>query len=256
MIKLYINEEINVSTHTQAEQLLKSNNDLIFYNEEEFGIHRVTQERWKKAQIYEKKTWMTNLDINTINWNYEHLERFEKLDSIKGLDFGNHNVIELGCGPFTNLRLFGDILKPKKITLLDPLINEYLNHPNCTYKNFTLNGIDTQTIHSPIENLDLSEKFDVVIMINVLEHCFDVDLIFNKIESILSDGGLFIFGDVYFDDVKELATNIYDAGHPIRLSTNKLEKFINKFEKKFEKRYHQLHSQEWRNDIYFIGKKI
>lgn len=253
MKKLYVDEDIRVFHDSSAEENLKNNNDLGFYDESEQGIHKVTQDRWKLAQKYEAKTWMRNSWIND-DRNYEHLERFENFTSIKDIEI--KNIIELGCGPFTNMRLISDILKPKQICLLDPLASEYLNHPNCTYKKGKLNGIDVKLISSPIENADIHDTFDVVVMINVIEHCFDVESIFLKISSILKSGGYFIFSDVFFDDVKSLATNIYDAGHPLRLSKNKLEKLLEPFKVIFEKRFNGLYSQEWRNDIYFIGKKI
>lgn len=253
MKKLYVNDEIKILYDEKAEKFLKETNDLNFFNEVEQGIHKVTHERWKLAQKYERKTWMENSWIND-DRNHEHLERFDFLKSIKESNI--KEIIELGCGPFTNMRLISNILKPEKITLLDPLISEYLNHPNCAYKTGSLNGYDVNLICSSIEISDIRNTFDAVVMINVIEHCFDVDSIFYKIESILKKNGYFIFSDVYFSDVKLLATNIYDAGHPLRLSKNKLEKLLEPFEVIYEKRYNGLYSQELRNDIYFIGKKI
>lgn len=252
MKKLFVDEEIRVLYDKSAEENLIKTNDLNFFNQSEEGIHKVSEERWKLAQKYEKKTWMGNRGAND-DRNLEHLQRFETLNSIKESEI--KEIIELGCGPFTNMRLISDIIKPEKITLLDPLISDYLNHPNCTYKKGVLNGYDVDLIPSSIENAVITSTFDAVVMINVIEHCFDVDSIFSKINSILKKGGYFIFSDVYFDDVKLLATNIYDAGHPLRLSKNKLEELLESFEVVYEKRFNGLYSQEWRNDIYFIGKK-
>lgn len=254
MKKLYVNEEIKVSEGDLANELLQINNDLPFFDSSEKGIHKVPKDRWIKAQKYEKKTWMNNFGAKD-DRNYEHLNRFENMQSLKNLKLENTSVIELGCGPFTNLRLLTNVLTPKKITLLDPLISDYLNHPNCTYKTGKLNDISVTTIKSPIENFETSEKFDVVIMINVIEHCFDVDSIFTKIKSILNKDGVFIFSDVYFRDVHTLASNIYDAGHPLRLSEEKLNSFLEEFDVIFDKRFQGLYFQEWRNDVYFIGKK-
>jgi SAM-dependent methyltransferase len=253
MKKIFIDEEIRVFENENAVNKLTQINDSKFYNEIEKGVHKVDKERWLSAQKYEKKTWMGNLMIKD-DRNYEHLDRFEQLSSVVGM-FDNPKVIELGCGPFTNVRLMTDILNPSEITLLDPLINEYVNHPNCYYKNHSLNQVPVKTVNSPIESFTTEEKYDIVIMINVIEHCYDVNLIFDVIQNTLKNGGVFIFSDVYFEEIKERLQNTYDAGHPIRMSKEKINSFISKFKNIFEKRYNGLYNQDWRNDLYFIGVK-
>lgn len=255
MEKLYIDENININYSKNAEILLNKNNDLIYYDSETEGIHKVNKDRWNLAQKYEKKTWMENQINTNDDRNFEHLKLFDDF-SILNLHIENiETVVELGCGPFTNVRLFKNFKNLKQITLVDPLLTEYLNHPNCTYKTDTLNGVHLTKISSPIEDLSHENKYDVVVLINVIEHCFDVDLIFNKMLNLLKKGGILIFSDVYFKDVYTLASNLYDAGHPIRLSEKKLNTFISKFETLYDKRYEKLYNQEWRNDIYFIGQK-
>lgn len=254
MKKIFIDETINVFEGSLAEEKLNGINDLKFLNIKEGGVHEVNEERWLSAQKYEKKTWMENNLSEHDDRNNEHIDRFNQLFYLKD-KLNNSKVIELGCGPFTNIRLMTDILNVSEITLLDPLIDEYVNHPNCIYKNKTINGIPINIINSPIESFDTDELFDVVIIINVLEHCYNVDMIFEKIFKILKVGGILIFSDVYFDDVKTILYNIYDAGHPIKVSKGKIESFIKRFETIFDKRFHKLYSQDWRNDLYFVGKK-
>jgi hypothetical protein len=96
-------------------------------------------------------------------------------------------------------------------------------------------------------------------MNNVLEHCFDINLIFTKIISILEENGIFIFSDVYFSksDIVKLCENTYDAGHPLRISKDTLESFLNNnFIRLYEQNFTGLYNQSWRNDKYFIGKKL
>lgn len=52
------------------------------------------------------------------------------------------NVLEVGCGPFTQLITILNNRAAKSITLLDPLLNSYLSLPNCTYKDKRLLGYD------------------------------------------------------------------------------------------------------------------
>jgi 2-polyprenyl-3-methyl-5-hydroxy-6-metoxy-1,4-benzoquinol methylase len=255
MDKLFVDHNINIKYGKDAEESIKNQNDFVYYNKEEKGVHKIDSKRWETAQKYEKLTWMRNNLSAKDDRNNEHLSRFENLISLSEYNSKIENVIELGCGPFTNLRLFKNFSNINNITLVDPLINEYLNHPNCTYKNQILNGKKVELIPSSIETLSIDKKYDLVIIINVIEHCFDVDKIFEKIYSLLKDGGILIFSDVYFKDVPELLNNIYDAGHPLRLSEQKINTFIQKFTEVYSKRFHNLYNQDWRNDLYFIGKK-
>lgn len=255
MKKIYITKEISVFTDEQAENFLSVNNDFRFLNHEEEGVHKVDDDRWRVAQIYEKKTWMENNLSTSDDRNYEHLSRFDYYNSAENLLREKKSVIELGCGPFTNLRLLLPKLNVNKISLVDPLLNDYLGHPYCFYKNKKINDIDVDFHSTCIENLNTNLKYDVLIMINVIEHCFDVDKIFNKILSLLDTGGIFIFSDVYFNQVDELVKNLYDAGHPLRISEKKLNQFLENFDSIYEKRFNGLYSQSWRNDVYFIGIK-
>jgi SAM-dependent methyltransferase len=255
MEKIFIDQNLNISNGKKAENLIKNQNDFIYYNSKEKGVHKVDTDRWEMAQNYERITWMEhNLSAND-DRNITHLERFDNLKSLYDYNEKIKNVIELGCGPFTNIRLLTNFNYIENITLVDPLINDYLNHPNCSYKDKKLLGKDVELISLPIEKIDTQKKFDLVIIINVLEHCFDVENIFKKIYNLLSEDGILVFSDVFFKDVKSIIENIYDAGHPIRLSEEKLLEFTQKFNSLYLKFFHNLYGQKWRNDIYFIGKK-
>lgn len=255
MEKLYITENISVFRGNEAEVQLKNNNDLKYINQIEKGVHKVDETRWEMAQSYERKTWMVDNLNASDDRNYEHLIRFDNYNSINHLLGKKTSIIELGCGPFTNLRFILPKLNVNTITLVDPLIDDYISHPNCYYKTKKINNIDVTTINSPIEKLNINEEYDIVLMINVLEHCYDIDIIFKQIDKILKKDGVFIFSDVYFNDVENLIKNQYDAGHPLRLSTHKLSNILDNFSPIYDDRLTGLYSQEWRNDIYFIGTK-
>jgi SAM-dependent methyltransferase len=167
-------------------------------------------------------------------------------------------AIELGCGPFTNIRTIIDLLPDlEELHLLDPLINDYLDHPNCKYKNKKMSKFNVVTHNYPIEDFKTENKYDLVIMNNVLEHCFDIDKIFKNILDMLNPNGFFIFSDVYFEkeDVERMVNIIYDAGHPIRLSSSYMYDFLNNFTEIYNLDLHGLYGQDWRNDKYFIGIK-
>jgi len=64
MEKLYIDENITVNTGENAVNLLKTNNDVHYFNSKELGVHKVTEDRWKLPQKFERKTWMENPYMN------------------------------------------------------------------------------------------------------------------------------------------------------------------------------------------------
>jgi len=127
------------------------------------------------------------------------------------------------------LKLILPLLTLKKniatIDLLDPLIKDYLLYsPNCTYKSGLI-GHNVNCIGSTIEEFFVYRKYDVVVMINVLDHCFNIDLIFEKIYEMMNEGALLVFSEKVRkndEDIKNSLTDIYDAGHPIRISENYL----------------------------------
>ena len=257
MDKLFIDENVNVFTGKEAENLISEKNDKKYLKDG--TILRVDKERWSEAQFYERKTWMENAINLADDRNYEHFDRFNSYSSLNELNIFDkkNNIIELGCGPFTNLRTFiKKFTNLNEVHLLDPLLNDYLNHLHCSYKNSNL-GEHKLTCHSTsIEEFESGKKFDLVLMNNVLEHCFDIPLIFEKIIGMLKEDGIFIFSDVYFSE-ESISKNldlIYDAGHPIRVSKKALDNFLSKFEIIYERDFEGLYGQPWRNDKYFIGK--
>jgi len=258
MGKLFIDKNINVSQGNTAEKLIKEKNDSIYIKDN--AILSVDRDRWNDAQHYERKTWM-EMGLNlSDDRNYDHYERFDSYKSLVGYQnsYKISKIIELGCGPFTNVRTILPLMNNlKEIHLLDPLLNDYLNHTHCKYKNKQMGVFDIKTFSVPIEEFNEDEKYDMVIMNNVLEHCFDINIIFDKIFNMLNKDGLFIFSDVYFigNDANKMVHEIFDTGHPIKLSENYMNAFLNKFSKIYERDFHGLHDQYWRHDKYFIGIK-
>jgi 2-polyprenyl-3-methyl-5-hydroxy-6-metoxy-1,4-benzoquinol methylase len=255
--KLFIDKEIFVLKGIEAENNIREKNDSKYIEND--AILKVDKERWLDAQYYEKKTWMELNRYATDDRNNEHFQRFDGYLKLKENNKPIKRVIELGCGPFTNLRTLYTLLPNlEEIHLLDPLLNDYLNHPNCYYKNNIFKEYKTFTHSFPIEEFDTDLKFDLIVMNNVLEHCYDVTIIFEKIYNMLNENGIFIFSDVFFksEDVHRMVHIIYDSGHPIKLSEEYMISFLSKFETLYEKTLEKLYGQEWRLDKYFIGKKI
>ncbi len=117
-------------------------------------------------------------------------------------------------------------------------------------------------ISSPIEKMSVSENFDLCIMINVIEHCYNLDLVFNKILSILKPGGIFVFHDKLYDGSYVAAESKFkfDAAHPLKPAKQKIEDFCSE---NFFPIYshHKMYERYWLEEkistdmLYFIGKR-
>tara|TARA_R110000796_G_scaffold89145_2_gene192599 strand:- start:3027 stop:3824 length:798 start_codon:yes stop_codon:yes gene_type:complete len=243
----------------EAERLVKLHGDKQYLNK--YGVSNVSRERWNTAQSYERSEWMERGTFLSDDRNLFHKEVFDGYDSLTDVDA--KSFIELGCGPFTNARVilekFPNI---EQITLLDPLANDYLNHANCTYKKSRLNvgrsEIDVNLIASSIEDSNIKDTFDVVVMINVLEHCFDIPKIFDVVDEILNKDGIFIYADVQFDieTIQKITEFKYNAGHPIRLTEEYIGNILDtKYTQLFSKTSYEEVAGMDAEERYFIGRK-
>jgi SAM-dependent methyltransferase len=260
---LFIDSEIRVFEGDEARARLAGTNDARFL-EGERGVVRVDRERWEEAQRYERRTWMENLRFAADDHNREYLDPFRDYAALRGRSF--ERAIELGCGPFTNMRLVLERADVREVHLLDPLAADYLHHPLCRYRGGRLGGLKAvlsaralpswraplllarelgnalrigglrgRPVHVepvPIEEFSSPLRFDLVVMINVLEHCRDAQAVFSKIDEILLPGGLVVFHDRLWDE-GELGRTIgtlYDAGHPLRVGRAAAEPFLSRYE--------------------------
>ena len=288
MKKLFIDENINILTNNEAEKALEKENDKIFLSQNA-GILKISEERWVKAQNTEKRHWLTR-GIKSLNdRNDYHNRQFEYYKILKKKKF--QSALEIGCGPFTNTRIIGGVCQLNEISLLDPLINEYLLHPFVAYDKKYLYLHNTglvlkivakftpylfktllkvfhkririwEIFNFPVEKLQTKKIYDLIIMINVIEHCYDVREVFNKILKISHKGTIFIFEDKLYDHeiVKKEVGNIYDAAHPLKVD----RKFIYNFlDSNFRTLYKRTQSNNldlkgcelfW-DDLYYIGAK-
>lgn len=233
-MKIFVASPVDVFRDSEAEARLAITNDSRFDTEQ--GVLSVDDARWKAAQKYERDTWLTyNLEA-TSDRNAEHTAAFDGYGALPA-DLGN--VIELGCGPFTNtLHIIGS-RKAASITLLDPLIDDYVrDHPHCTYKDGKLGNIPVTTAASAAEDYKTKQKFDTVIMVNTLPHCKDCMAVFATIRRILKPKGYLVF-----HECARIAPplDLYDVGHPISPVQSVIDGFLNDFE------------PTYRRGDYFIG---
>ena len=275
MKRIHVDENVTVRTDEEANIAFLKENDIAFF-EDNKGIVKVTKERWEKAQRTERKHWMEIGKDAKDDRNYYHKDKFDNYNSIKGRVF--KNALEVGCGPFTNLRIVGNFCNIKSCSLNDPLIKSYLSHTNCSYTNNSLivdTGNEKLTFFDKIfrkkikinnlydcafEDISVSEKFDLIVIINVIEHCYDLDIFFSKVISLLSENGVLIFEDKLYsiDNLKDDVNTVYDAAHPLRVNKEIILDFL-------KNNFLELYSNTQQNtaelggksflweDIYFIG---
>jgi len=153
-------------------------------------ITRVDPECWQAAQKFElefaQKAVNSGDDYN--HWWYSAFNNYQALYNLK-LD----NVLEVGCGPHTNIRLILPYIKYKNLWLEDPLINSYLKlrKQKRRFRIFTIHSKPTvlnlveknHAIPLPERMEDLSlvnESIDLCVCINVLDHVRDADLCFQQ----------------------------------------------------------------------------
>jgi|GEM_PF-650291 len=250
----FVDESIREYHGDAAARKLAEKNDSRFLSGH--GIVQVDAGRWAEAQRYERKTWLEQNLAASDDRNEFHKAQFDGYKSIAGRRF--ENVIELGCGPFTNLRLVLPLIQAHGVVdLLDPLIDGYLTHPHCTYANRKLLGRDVRTYASPIETFAPDAQYDLVVMINVLEHCYDIPQIFRNISGMLRTGGTFVFADVTTTPEALRATKTYDAGHPIRMLDEYLTGVLSAgFTTLFHNQFRDVSHLQHRDIChYFVGTK-
>jgi SAM-dependent methyltransferase len=270
---LFIDENVTVHQGDDAATRLAAKNDLRFF-EAGKGIARVDRARWEEAQRYEKRTWM---DLNRgamEDRNKVHAARFAGYEALAGRRFPR--AIELGCGPFTNMRLILEVADIGEVHLLDPLAAEYLSHPGCRYRGGTLAaeprfantkfrvGVSRPTTLEAcaIEDYQPKGRFDLVVMVNVLEHCLDAEAVLRKVDELVAPGGTFVFHDTFItpERLHQVMSALYDAGHPIRLDRRLVGEFL---APRFEPRWHaEVYESERAGDlelplelVYFIGTR-
>lgn len=247
----------------EARQALALANDAEFYVSGE-GIPRVSRSRWEIAQQAEGTHWFgdgSKPPLTGDDRNIVHFSRFDGYRAIQDLKF--NSAIEFGSGPFTNLRLIAKVVSDiGQVTLLDPGLDVYMNHPGRYFNKYSLARVSPSYLMArlwpliprklkdfrlsirkrsiPIgalvshaaEGFDGHHKFDLVVMVNVLEHCMDSSRVLDAVFSSLAPGGILILSEkTHLDESVRIGLlNIYDVAHPIRVTKKAIEERLDGFE--------------------------
>jgi len=181
---------------------------------------RVDHKRWEDAQTFEKECWINSVHLGD-DWNFWWREKFDKYNSVENhFEQKEIDILEVGCGPFTNVRLIESIVNYKKVVCSDPLMPTYIKLPCWINSNSHRLGFELH--NDQLENLRYAnESFDLLICINVLDHVQDVDRCFHEMKRVLKKNGLIVFGQDLTDWIKRDDPNPnkdQDQGHPIRIN--------------------------------------
>jgi SAM-dependent methyltransferase len=147
-----------------------------------------------------------------------------------------NNLLEVGAGPYTKTRLILESqpdIHVNHVTLVDPLIQEYFRNPRITtsYPSGKLE-VNNSTILTTIlaqggETLSLPlNSFDVIILVNTLEHCANAVTLMNLVYQFLQPNGILVFGESFAME-RELGN--HDVCHPIQLTREFLLQYLEKF---------------------------
>ena len=218
------------------------------------GVLSVSAERWATAQRYEAACWLDRDRGASHDRENEHAIRFDGYRHVAGRNFAR--AIELGCGPFTQTRcILSCHVEVDSLTLVDPLLDRYEELPLCAYSGLA-RGRQLVRYASTLEELALpATGFDLVVSINVLEHCRDYVACLDSLRALAVKGGLIVIAEagIARESLDEVLTQTWDAGHPIRVADDRLQRDIESLGTPlYARAFPGLYGKEWRRDFYYI----
>jgi ubiquinone/menaquinone biosynthesis C-methylase UbiE len=199
---------------------------------------RVDEAQWQVAQSWEREFWLRqqrSLARFGKNYIWRLLSLFRLVEKYRGDDdnrwwaerFDNYrflpaqvdNMIEVGCGPYTNLRLLRKSCTPRHPVLSDPLIRTYVRFRMTFVREMYLQA-GCSLDDSPLEALPYRDSlFDVSLMVNVLDHVRDAHACLETLYRITKPGGFVIIGQDLTNDLDlQSHPDGMRTGHPITLN--------------------------------------
>jgi SAM-dependent methyltransferase len=203
----------------------------------------VSMERWKRAQAWELAFWQQ--DQKKQGWKRvafpivrpflaawgdrratgddSNLWWADQFDQYSFLPTHLGDIIELGCGPYTNVRVILRERAASRIVCSDPLASEYVKFRGRWLAKAVSKGSVEVDAHSIEDSPFPPGSFDVVVLINVLDHVMDVDRCLRNTLELLRPGGYFIFGQDLADPTSIGKYEWFEEGHPFRLTVADVE---------------------------------
>lgn len=217
-------------------------------------IMTVSEGRWADAQEFERNTWVVNNQRNSYlklllkfatvarrpkmllnylkhrdffcgdDWNYWWLEQFE---NYRMLPRSVERALEIGCGPFTNIRLISRKCRIKEIYCCDPLIDIYTSF-KMTWLSIMFAKNRVKVYDYKCEEMKFADNFfDLVICINVLDHVQNAEICLKEMLRVTQQNGFVVLGQDLSNE-EDLSNIIVrdDVGHPIKIHHTTLDAFL------------------------------
>jgi SAM-dependent methyltransferase len=234
------------------------------FRHEEYGVATVDRTTWANALKSEAAVWSGVRASD--DRAREHAEGYDEFKILGDkVEFGHY--AEFGCGPWTQtttcvmktLNWRGIPMHFESVTLLEPNMRNYMAEvPTCSYKSGELiPGVPTYLVAAGAEVKLFHNRFDTLLMSNVLEHVQNAYEILQNVHDALKPGGLLIFHDRWWPDF-EFATAVPQDNlfHPVRLQRPVFDWFNSKFEVLYEN-YEGTTAMKQRGDtgLYLIARK-
>jgi SAM-dependent methyltransferase len=199
------------------------------------GVVRVSESRWLAAQQWEEQVWK-EVDSRPVPLRSRIKRALMEAGLLKpGLyDYGNDwnvwwsqqfdryavlprrvsEAVEIGCGPFTNLRVVQRYVSIRRMTACDPLADSYLRMRN-NWLSFAHRKGQISVHVAGGEELPLEDdRFDLAVLINVLDHVRDATQVLASMLRVVRPAGFIVVGQEVADSA-DLAKGDVDTGHPI-----------------------------------------
>jgi SAM-dependent methyltransferase len=212
------------------------------------SIRRVSTERWQEAQEWELALWregqrkrgwkrlvwpLVAPALRALNWHrawgddWNHWWK-SRFDDYSFLPVELGDMIELGCGPYTNTRVIIEHRQARRVVCSDPLIRSYITFQGRWLAEAYVEGLVEIDDHAIEELPFVPESFDLVVIINVLDHVRDAERCLQAAVDLVRPGGYLLLGQDLSND-EDIASHPYDTGHPIRLRHEDLEPYLAPF---------------------------
>jgi SAM-dependent methyltransferase len=217
---------------------------------------KVSEERWRAAQQWEEQHWIGAQAARARagkNYIWRALSAFGLVPKYRGDDWNRwwmaqfedyrflpatvKNALEVGCGPYTNLRLIMERCRPEHIYLSDPLIRTYVKFKLTFVADMYRKALCVLDDH-PLEELPFADNyFDLSVMNNVLDHVRDARLCMDNLVRVTKPGGFVLLGQDLSneEDLDALRRDGGAVGHPIKLHAEWFDPWLKNFEPVLQK---------------------
>lgn len=194
---------------------------------------KVKYQRWKTAQNYEKNWWESHISSIQPDFYFAYAE--ELLRDLNGIFTIKEDtpILEIGSGAAGIITH----LESRFRHAIDPLEDFY----STIHKFQEFRDKDVKYHTGQAEKLPFSkDKFELIIIDNVLDHCADIDSIFQEASRVLkSNGIIYLRLNIYTNWGKFVRKIVeilqIDPGHPHTFSWKSLLNQIKKFDFKIVK---------------------